>query len=85
MTTAVIITTSVITYIIAGIATAVLVILNHGEPPDDVQWALVFVVVFWPVVLAIELPIGIARRIEARRAARREKPKVFTEYDEENR
>jgi hypothetical protein len=32
-------------------------------------------------VLAIELPIGIARRIEAQRAARREKPKVFSDYD----
>jgi hypothetical protein len=85
MTTAVIITTSVITYLIAGIATAVLAILNWGEPPADMQWMLLFVVLIWPIVLAIELPIFVARLIEARRAARREKPEVFTEYDEENR
>jgi ABC-type multidrug transport system permease subunit len=75
----------VIAYLIAGIATAVLVILNHGEPLDEVQWLLVFIVLFWPVVLAVELPIGIARRIKVRQAARREKPKVFSDYDEENR
>jgi hypothetical protein len=81
MTTETIIAISVLAYFIAGMATAVLVILNHGEPPEEIQWAIMFVVVFWPVVLAAELPIAIARRIEARREARREKPKVFEEYE----
>jgi heme/copper-type cytochrome/quinol oxidase subunit 2 len=80
--TAAIIAISVIAYFIAGMATAVMCILADGEPKQDEQWALLFVVLLWPIIVVILLPIYTARWIKAWREASREKPRVFSEYDE---
>jgi glucan phosphoethanolaminetransferase (alkaline phosphatase superfamily) len=80
--TAAIVAISVIAYLTVGTATAVMVILDDGEPKGDEQWALLLVILFWWIILPTILPIMIARWIKARQAARHEKPKVFSEYDE---
>jgi hypothetical protein len=77
----VIIAISVLAYLIAGIAYGVLVVLNEGEPPVKDQWVLLIIALLWPVCAMIDVPIWIARWIRARQAARREKPKVFEEYE----
>lgn len=78
-----IIAISVLAYLVAGIATATMVIMIDGEPrayERDWVFAAVF---FWPIFAAMNIPIYIARWIKSRRAASREKPRVYAEeYDE---
>ena len=78
MTTAIIVI-SVIAYLIAGIAAAVIAILVDGEPePGDQAWILC-VVMFWPILTMITVPLALARSVKARREASRAKPRAFSE------
>jgi hypothetical protein len=80
-----IVAVSVLAYLVVGIANAVLIVLNDGEPKDESRGILIMCVLLWPIGMMIDWPVWIARRIKARQAARCEKPAVFSEYDEENR
>lgn len=70
---------SVFVYLVAGIAVAALVILIDGEPePGDHGW-IVALVLFWPILLLIALPLAAARLIQARRVMDAEKPPAYAE------
>lgn len=60
----------VLAYLTIGVVTAVLCILEHGEPKDGEEPVVLVILAFWPVVAAVELPLAIARRIRARREAK---------------
>jgi hypothetical protein len=81
MTMSAIVAISVLAYLIVGIANAVLIVLNDGEPEDEKRCVLIVFVLLWPIGMMIDWPVWIARWVKARRAARREKPKVFKEYE----
>jgi hypothetical protein len=77
-----IIAISVFAYLVAGMATATMVILIEGEPKDDGVEIILAAVLFWPIAIMIDGPFWMARWIKAKREASREKPHVFSEYDE---
>jgi predicted neutral ceramidase superfamily lipid hydrolase len=78
----VIIAISTFAYFIAGMATAVLVIIVNGEPRPNNYDQIFINVMFWPIWFVVYVPILVARWIKACRQASREKPRVFSEYDE---
>jgi lipid-A-disaccharide synthase-like uncharacterized protein len=79
VTTSAIVGISVLAYLVAGIATAALAILNHGEPPAEDVWILMAIGLLWPFFLLIDVPIFAVRWIKSRREARRAKPRAFSE------
>jgi hypothetical protein len=72
---------SVFAYFIAGLATAVLIILVDGEPRPTNYDEVMIAVAFWPIWLAMYAPILMARWIKARQAASREKPPAYAEEE----
>jgi hypothetical protein len=81
MTTETIIAISALAYLITGMAFAVMMLMVNGEPSAEDRPLILALVLFWPVFAAVYLPLFAARWIKARRAARREKPKAFEEYE----
>jgi Zn-dependent protease with chaperone function len=86
MTTGAIVAISVLAYLVAGMATATMVVLIEGEPKPDDQWVVIYVVLLWPFFLLIDLPICVARGIglvarwiKRWRESRCEKPRAFAE------
>lgn len=63
-----------------GIASAVLMLVVHGEPRHGDEPVVVLAVLFWPAFFAYNLPIYLARRI---RAARDRKPAPLPDEAEE--
>jgi hypothetical protein len=82
VTTPVVIAISVIAYFIAGMASATTYLLVEGDAADDDPIWIFSIVLFWLCFLPCYLPLYMARWIKARREASREKPRVFSEYDE---